>query len=244
MEKIRIQKYFSEAGVMSRRAAEAEIASGHITVNGKVSKLGDTVDPDTDTVRLKGRKIVPRGGGRVYIMLNKPVGVVSTLSDEEGRQCLADYIKNVGVRVFPIGRLDMYSDGLLLLTNDGEAANAVMHPSGGKTKVYRVVLSGKASGEDLNKLSSPMTIKERDGSDYTVAPCPVKLILSDEDKTVIEMTLHEGRNRQIRRMCETLGLRVRRLTRISEGGIELGSLPTGHWRHLTEDEISLLLPKK
>lgn len=241
MEKIRIQKYFSEAGVMSRRTAEAEIAAGRVTVNGEAAKLGDKIDPDADTVMWNGRKVRAAVGKKIYIMLNKPVGVVSTMSDERGRKCVAELVSSVGARVFPIGRLDMYSDGLLLMTNDGEAAHRAAHPSGGGEKIYRVTLSGEVSDDKLAALASPVTITERDGGKYTVAPCPTRMVYRDGAKTVVEMTLHEGRNRQIRRMCEALDLKITRLTRISECGIELGSLPTGSWRHLKNDEIKKLL---
>lgn len=240
METVKLQKYLSMCGVMSRRAAEAEIEKGLVTVNGTVATLGDRVDPNRDTVVYKNKKITLSGEKHTYIMLNKPAGVVTTLKDEEGRRSIADLISDVGARVYPIGRLDMYSEGLLLLTDDGELCNKLSHPSSGKEKLYSVTLVGKISDETLKTLSSPMTITEADGKPYKLMPCPVSLIERDETHTKIEMTLREGRNRQIRRMCDSLGIKISRLERIAEGGITLGTLPRGKWRRLSDDEINKL----
>lgn len=240
-ENIKLQKYIADCGVMSRRAAEKEIAAGHVTVNGVPASLGDRVDPDTARVKISGRDVVNRARGHTYIMLNKPPRVLTTMKDERGRRTVADLVSDVPTRVYPIGRLDMYSDGLLIMTDDGMLANALCHPSGNKEKVYRVTLRGEVDDSTLSSLGSPMTIKEADGRDYELAPCEVALIFRSGERTVIEMTLHEGRNRQIRRMCDTLGLKISRLTRIAEGGVTLGSLPIGAWRYLTEEEINALL---
>lgn len=242
MEKIRLQKIFTDFGIMSRRACEKEIEAGHVTVNGQVAHLGDRADPECDIIEYKGRRIgVPRES-RTYIMLNKPMGYVTTMSDEKGRRDVAELITDVGCRVYPVGRLDMYSEGLLLFTDDGELANRLTHPSHGFGKVYRVKVKGEVTKEDMEKLLSPM---ELDG--YSLRPIEAVLVASGRrDRegnlcSVLEITLHEGRNRQIRKMCEKCGLSIMRLCRIRLGEIELGSLPRGKWRHLTEEEVSYLL---
>lgn len=237
-ETVKLQKYISGSGLMSRRAAEREIEAGNVSVNGETARLGDRVDPEGARVSVRGKAVTPRVGGFTYIMLNKPAGVVTTMKDEPGadRHTVAELVSNVPARVYPVGRLDMYSDGLLIMTDDGKFANALCHPSGDKEKVYRVSLRGEIGDKALDALSAPITITESDGKEYEVSPCGVSLVSRDSTATVIEMTLHEGRNRQIRRMCEKLGLRVTRLTRISEGGVSLGTLPVGKWRYLTEEE--------
>lgn len=244
METLKLQKYIASCGIMSRRAAEVEIASGKVTVNGTVAKVGDRITPETDVVICKGKRVTPATCGHVYIMLNKPVGFVTTMKDEEGRSSVAELVADVGTRVYPIGRLDMYSEGLLLLTNDGDFCKQLSHPSYEKSKIYKVTLVGEVSEEKLKMLSSPMTITEADGDTYRVRPCPVKLISRKECETEIEITLREGRNRQIRRMCDAIDLKIKRLVRISEDGLSLGSLPRGKWRHLTADEVESLKTKK
>lgn len=242
-ETVKLQKFIADSGLMSRRAAERKIAEGDVTVDGVTAHLGDRVDPDAAHVSVCGRDIPRRTGTHTYIMLNKPAGVITTMKDEDGkkRRTVAELVSDVPARVYPVGRLDMYSDGLLLLTDDGELANALSHPSGNKEKVYRVTLRGRVGDSSLRALASPMTITEADGREYALAPCGVSLISASDTSTVIEMTLREGRNRQIRRMCEKLGLKITRLTRISEGGISLGELPPGRWRYLTDEEKSALL---
>lgn len=240
MESIKLQKYISMCGVMSRRAAETEIQNGLVFVNGVKASVGDRVDPENDTVTYKGKRIRPCGGEHTYIMLNKPIGVVTTMKDEEGRTSVAELTSNVGKRVYPVGRLDMYSEGLLILTDDGELCQALSHPSFKKEKVYTVSLVGNVPDETLATLSSPMTITEADGKPYRLSACPVSILKRDAEKTVINITLSEGRNRQIRRMCDSLGLKISRLTRISEGGLSLGKLPRGKWRYLTDEEIQKL----
>ncbi len=240
METVKLQKYIAVCGLMSRRAAETEIAAGHVLVNGRPASLGDRIDPDTDSVVYKGRQVLPSKTDNTYIMLNKPAGVVTTMKDEDGRRSVADLVSDVGTRVYPIGRLDMYSEGLLLFTDDGELCKKLSHPSSEKEKIYRVTLVGEISDEKLSVLASPMTITEADGKPYALRACPVRLISRKESETLIEMTLHEGRNRQIRRMCEAVEVKIKHLCRISEGGISLGSLPKGKWRHLTENEVKTL----
>ncbi len=244
METIKLQKFLALSGLMSRRAAEAEIAAGKVTVNGITAALGDRVDPDSDTVIYNNRTVTVNGAQKTYIMLHKPAGVVTTMKDEEDRRSVADLTADVPARVYPVGRLDMFSEGLLIMTDDGDLCQALSHPRSGKEKVYRVTFPTNVSDELLRKLSSPMTITEANGKPYRLSPCPVRLISREEKKTEIEMILREGRNRQIRRMCESLGLKISRLVRIAEGGIELGSLPKGKWRRLTEEEIKLLTSYK
>ena len=237
---VKLQKYIADAGLMSRRAAEREIEAGHVAVDGVTAHIGDRVDPDTAEVTVRGRRLSRRTSDSTYIMLNKPVGVVTTMKDEEGRRSVADLTSDVPARVYPVGRLDMYSDGLLIMTDDGELTNRLTHPRGGKDKLYRVTFPKSVDDEIIDRLRAPMTISGEYGEKYALLPCEVKLISRDTSSTTIEMTLQEGRNRQIRRMCESLGLKISRLTRISEGGISLGELPPGKWRYLTDAEISIL----
>ncbi len=234
MEKIRLQKFFTDAGIMSRRAAEREIADGKVKINGTVAALGDKVDPETDTVEYKGKKLKYRSGSHTYIMLNKPVGCVTTANDEKGRMNAVRLVSSLGKRVYPVGRLDMNSDGLLLLTDDGELANRLTHPSHNIPKIYRVKVTKAPTEEQLSILRSPLVL---DG--YQIQPVKTEVIDS-QDGALLEMTLFEGRNRQIRRMCEAAGLKISRLTRIAVGELTLGELPCGKWRHLTAEEAEYL----
>ena len=234
MEKIRLQKFFTDAGVMSRRAAEKEISDGRVKVNGLVAQLGDKVDPELDTVEYKGKIIPYRSEDFTYIMLNKPVGFVTTSDDEKGRKNVLDLVASVGKRVYPVGRLDMNSDGLLLLTDDGELTNKLTHPRHNIPKIYRVNVTKVPTDEQLSILRSPLVL---DG--YRIQPVKTEVVPQD-DGALLEMTLFEGRNRQIRRMCESAGLKISRLTRIAIGELNLGDLYAGSWRHLTEDEIEYL----
>ena len=235
MESVKLQKYFSDCGVMSRRAAEEEIKMGRVKVNGSVAELGLRVDPERDVVEYRGRRIKPSDKERICILLNKPRGFVTTLSDEKGRRTVADLVASVGRRVYPIGRLDMDSDGLLLLTDDGELANRLTHPRHEIPKIYHVTVSGEVSAEQLSTLCAPM---ELDG--YEILPVKSEVISRDGRSTTLEMTLYEGRNRQIRKMCEAVGLRISRLCRVAIGELELGALEVSRWRELTPDELSYL----
>ncbi len=229
---MRLQKFFSDAGILSRRAAEAEIAAGRVKVNGRVAKVGDSVDPAVDVVEYRGRRIEARTDNvRRYIMLHKPRGYVTTSHDEKGRRTVLDLVRTVGTRVYPVGRLDMDSEGLLLLTDDGEFANRLTHPRHEIPKIYRVTLTPPPSNAQVSALSAPM---ELDG--YRLQPVTVRRI----DGETLEMHLYEGRNRQIRRMCEAVGLRVTRLSRVAIGDLTLGELPTGKWRALTPEEVAYL----
>lgn len=231
--KERIQKILSARGVASRRKAEELIAGGRVTCNGYPCALGDTADPDADLILIDGKPL-PTRGKRVYIMLHKPRGYVTTLSDERGRRNAAQLVVDCGERVYPVGRLDMDSEGLLLFTNDGDFANAMMHPKHEVDKTYHVTVRGYTD-KALEKLRKPVTL---DG--YTIRTPKADVLSYKGDKTVMEVVIHEGRNRQVRRMCAMAGLTVLRLKRIAEGSLELGNLPRGKWRHLTEDEINCL----
>lgn len=229
----RIQKILSSYGVASRRKAEDMILAGRVYCNGKQCVLGETADPDVDEI-LVDNKPLPKLEQRCYIMLNKPRGFVTTLSDEKGRKNVAQLVADCGQRVFPIGRLDMDSEGLLLFTNDGDFANCVMHPKHEIQKTYRVTVL-EYEETKLQKLQLPVVL---DG--YRIKPPKIELESQNGNKAKILVTIHEGRNRQVRRMCAMVGLTVMRLERISEGKLQLGNLPKGKWRYLTEEEIAQL----
>lgn len=219
---------------MSRRAAEKEIQEGHFTVNGKLAAIGQKIDPSRDRVQYKG-KWVKKENHLVYIMLNKPKGYVTTLSDEKGRKCVAELIKGVKTRVYPVGRLDMASEGLLILTNDGSLTQKLTHPKHEIPKIYKVKVKGKVSGAILATLNRPMVI---DG--YQTLPAECVITEEQEGKTILKITLHEGRNRQIRNMCDQVGLRILSLKRIAIGELELGNLPRGRYVYLKDEEIQYL----
>jgi len=238
MEKIRLQKFFTDNKIMSRRSAEKVIEAGNVKVNGVTAKLGDKIDPEKDTVTYNGKIIKNSVEKKRYIMLNKPLGYVSTASDEKGRQTVLDLVSDVGERVYPVGRLDMYSEGLLILTNDGELTNRLTHPKNNMSKVYSVIIKGDISPEQLSTLTSPMEI---DG--YKLKPIKVRIISQKNGATNTLFTLNEGRNRQIRKMCEKCGLTIMRLTRIAIGKLKLNDLERGKWRELTENEVNYLTGK-
>ncbi len=230
----RLQKILSDRGVCSRRKAEGYIQEGRITVNGKTAQLGDCADPEIDVILLDGSEL-PSRAENVYIMLYKPRGFVTTLSDEKGRKNAAQLVADCGVRVYPVGRLDMDSEGLLLFTNDGELANLLMHPKHEVNKTYRVTVTDFVP-EKLERLAQPVTL---DG--YTIRKPDVKLIYTlTGNRAVLSVTIHEGRNRQVRRMCDLAGMGVTRLIRVSEGALKLDNLKSGTWRYLTDREVQLL----
>lgn len=231
-EPIRLQKFFTDCGVLSRRAAEEEIAQGRVTVNGVTAHVGDKIDPETDVVEYRGKRLCkPTHAAPLYLMLNKPRGIVSTAKDEKGRRTVLDLLQGVSARVYPIGRLDMDSEGLLLLTNDGELTCRLTHPRHEIPKIYHVTVSPAPTKGQLRQLAAPM---ELDG--YRLLPVGIRP-LSDN---TIEMTLYEGRNRQIRRMCEQVQLKVTQLRRVAIGELQLGALPIGKWRALTPQEVAYL----
>ena len=227
--KLRLQKILSDRGVASRRKAEELIRGGLVTVNGTVAALGSSADPDLDQIAVEGKPI-PSATSYIYIMLNKPRGYVTTVSDERGRATAASLVEDCGQRVYPVGRLDMDSEGLLLFTNDGAFANRAMHPSHEIPKTYLVRVSDYTP-ERFQKLHEPVRL---DG--YPIKPPRLRLLRADGSRADLEIIIHEGRNRQIRRMCQIAGMRVLRLKRVKEGNLELGSLPPGQWRYLTPEE--------
>ena len=231
----RLQKILASRGICSRRKAEELLSAGRVSVNGIVADLGQSADPDADEILLDGKPL-PSASEYVYILLNKPRGFVTTLSDEKGRKNAAQLVADCGVRVYPVGRLDMDSEGLLLFTNDGDFANSLMHPRHEVDKTYRVVVDG-FTPENMEKLKKPVTL---DG--YTIRKPGVKLARPPraDGKAELLVTIHEGRNRQVRRMCAMAGMTVLRLERIAEGTLTLGDLPKGKWRYLTAEEVSAL----
>jgi len=232
--KERVQKILSSYGVASRRHAEEMIVAGRVTCNGSLCRLGDSADPEIDEILLDGKPL-PAKADYVYIMLHKPKGYVTTLNDERGRKNAAQLVADCGVRVYPVGRLDMDSEGLLLFTNDGDFANRLMHPKHEVNKTYRVVVKG-FSEEGLHRLNKPVVL---DG--YRIKPPVVQFLRTCSerpDQTELAVTIHEGRNRQVRRMCAIAGMPVVRLIRVQEGSLSLGELPCGKWRYLTDTEIA------
>ena len=232
MAGIRIQKILSDAGYCSRRKAEALIEQGRVQRNGRPVKLGDKALPK-DLITVDGQRInVPKKKNLRYIMLHKPRGYVTTVSDELDRRCVMDLLDGIPERVYPIGRLDRNSEGLLLLTNDGSFANGIMHPSRHVTKTYRVTVRPSVTEEQLVKLAEGIVL---DGK--KTLPATVVVMTNEPGRVVLQMTIKEGRNRQIRRMCEAVGLEVARLRRTSIGPLKLGMLKPGTWRDLTAEEL-------
>ena len=230
----RLQKIIASRGLCSRRQAEKWIEEGRVRVNGNTAHLGDTADVTEDVIEVDGKRL-PKAGKKVYLMLNKPRGYVTTLSDEKGRKNAAELVAGCGVRVYPVGRLDMDSEGLLLFTNDGEFANLMMHPKHEVDKVYRVWVTNFAP-EKLDALKEPI---ELDG--YKIKAPKVRPVRMEPTRAILDVTIHEGRNRQVRRMCQAAGLEVARLKRIAEGGLRIGELKPGAWRYLEPRELELLL---
>ena len=226
----RLQKIISARGLASRRKAEEWIEQGRVTVNGVTARLGDAADVEIDTIKVDGKEL-PSTMEYVYIMLNKPRGFVTTLSDEKGRKDVSALVADCGCRVYPVGRLDMDSEGLLLFTNDGDFANHLMHPKHEVEKTYDTWVTGYTpEGEEA--LRKPI---ELDG--YRIRPPRIVVLQHEGDRAKIRITIHEGRNRQVRRMCQAAGMHVTRLRRIREGQLKLGDLPLGKWRYLTQAEV-------
>lgn len=232
---VRLQKLLSECGVASRRKSEELISQGKVKVNGRVAKIGDKVNPKRDTVTVSGKKIV-KSKNKYYIMLHKPRGFITTLSDEMDRKCVAELVKDIPERIYPVGRLDKDSEGLLLMTNDGDFANAMMHPKHHVPKTYRVTVRQQVTENMVDELSTGIIIEGR-----KTAPADVRVLLKEDTRTVLEIILYEGRNREIRKMCESLGLDVIRLKRTQYGSIKLGMLAQGKYRELTADEVHKLM---
>ncbi len=235
-EKIRIQKFFTDCGVLSRRAAEEEIRAGRVKINGAVAEVGQKIDPEHDRVEYRGRVITASEKPRfTYVLLNKPRGYLSTVTDDRGRHCVTELVADAGVRLYPVGRLDMDSEGLLLLTNDGELTHRLTHPRHEIPKIYHVKIEGTVTEEQVKALSRPMEI---DG--YTILPVKTELISVKDGTSTLRMTLFEGRNRQIRKMCETQGLHILRLQRVAIGDIKLGTIAPGKWRYLSRAQVDYL----
>ena len=232
--KVRLQKHLSECGIASRRKAEELIAAGKVKINGHIAEIGSKVDPKRDKVTVRGKAVVPVNE-KVYIMLNKPRGFVTTMSDELGRKTVSDLVSDAGNRIFPVGRLDRDSEGLLIMTNDGDFANKLTHPSSHVNKTYRVTVKGTAEEEQLLKMKEGILLDGR-----KTLPCDCFVAERKPDRTVLIFVLNEGRNRQIRRMCEAVGLEVLRLKRTEIAGVKLGMLPQGKWRPLNEREMRRL----
>ena len=226
----RLQKLLAAAGLCSRRMAEEWISAGRVCVNGAPATLGDRADPETDTITVDGLPL-PADTRRVYLMLNKPRGYVTTLSDEYGRHTAAELVSGCGARVYPVGRLDMDSEGLLLMTNDGAWMQRLLHPSHQIEKEYRVTVTGPVEGA-AGRLAA---IRDLEGE--RIRPARVRELWRDGSKAALSVTIHEGKNRQIRRMCRQAGLAVRRLQRVREHTLTLGDLPVGQWRYLTQQEL-------
>ena len=233
----RLQKMLAECGIASRRKAEEMIAAGRVAVNGVRAQIGDKVDVKKDKVTVDGQR-VQTVDEKVYIMVHKPRGYLTSMSDDRGRKCVSELVEELPVRLFPIGRLDKDSEGLLLMTNDGDFANYMMHPSHNVDKTYLTRVEGEDIGLAMEYLREPM---ELDG--YVVDGAEVGLRSLFPGGAELEITIHEGRNRQVRKMCEAVGLKVLRLKRISEGALELGELKPGAWRYLTPEELERVRPK-
>lgn len=236
MEKIRLQKVLSDIGYCSRRKAEELITRGKVKVNGHPAELGMKVDPRADLISVGGQNlVVPRKKTYRYLMMNKPRGYVTTVNDEQGRRCVMDLLEGVEERVYPVGRLDMNSEGLLLFTNDGTFANDMMHPSRHVTKTYRVTVRPDITDEQAVALAEGVVI---DGK--KTSPAVVKVLTKEPNRVVVELIIHEGRNRQVRKMCEAVGLEVARLKRSSIGPLRLGMLKPGAVRDLTAEELKAI----
>lgn len=233
-EKIRLQKYLAECGIASRRKSEELIAAGKVKVNGVTASIGDKVNPKHDKVTVSGKKAVSVKKS-VYIMLNKPRGFITTMSDEHDRKCVAELVKGINTRVYPVGRLDRESEGLLIMTNDGEFANALTHPSKHVSKTYRVTIRPEITKEQATAFRNGIEIDGR-----MTAPADLRILEAQDNRTVVEVTIYEGRNRQIRKMFESLGIEVARLKRTKVGNLKLGMLKQGDYRDLTPDEVNSL----
>lgn len=229
----RLQKLLSSAGVCSRRASEQYILAGRVTINGRPAVLGQRADPERDDIRVDGAPLNPTPRP-VYLMLNKPRGYVTTLSDEQGRPTVAQLVADAGARVYPVGRLDLDSEGLLLMTNDGALTQRLLHPSHEISKTYHVWVYGPVHGV-AEKLAAI-----RDLRGEPIRPAQVRVLRQGEKTAEYAITIHEGKNRQIRRMCARCDLKVKRLRRVREHTLELGDLPQGQWRYLTEEEVASL----
>ena len=232
---IRLQKYLADAGIASRRGSEALIKAGRVAVNGEtIREMGVKVDEEQDIVTFDGREIRPQNK-MVYIMLNKPIGYVTTVSDDKGRETVMDLVRDIPVRIYPVGRLDYDTEGLLLMTNDGDLTYKITHPKNNIEKTYVAEVTGDINMNTILQLRHGVVI---DG--VKTSPAKVEVIGATQFGTKLEITIHEGRNRQVRKMFESVGCIVKRLTRTREAGLILGHVPLGRWRKLTESEVNML----
>ena len=239
MESIRLQKFLSDSGICSRRKAEEHILEGNVKVNGKiVTTLGTKVDPENDVIEFKGEKIQNKEDKKIYILLNKPIGYVTTVKDQFNRDSVLDLVK-VKERILPVGRLDMYTSGALILTNDGDFIFKVTHPKHEVTKTYNVTLKGIVTKEEIEQLSNGVKIDE----EYVTKKADVRILKIDKEKQIsrLEITIHEGKNRQVRKMCEAIGKKVLSLHRSKIGNINVKSLKLGEWRYLKSSEVESLI---
>lgn len=237
MESVRLQKYLADSGIASRRKAEELILLGKVKVNSKViTELGTKVDPEKDIVEFNGKRVISNNSKHIYILLNKPIGYVTTVKDQFGRDTVMDLVK-VDKRVVPVGRLDMYTSGALILTDDGEFVNRITHPSHKINKSYIATVKGIVTKEEIEKLKNGVQIE-----DYTTSKANAKIIKIDKEKDIsrIEIVIHEGKNRQVRKMCEAIGRKVLALHRTKIGNIEVRNLKLGTWRYLNQKEIESL----
>ena len=238
----RLQKFLAESGIASRRKSEQLILEGKIKVNDKiVTELGTKIKPEKDIVEYNGKKI-QKENKKVYVLLNKPIGYVTTVKDQFKRNTVMELIKGVKERIVPVGRLDMYTSGALLLSNDGEFVNKVTHPKHEIEKTYNATVAGKVTKEDVEKLTKGVEIEEN-SEIYVTKPAKVKILKIDEEKNLsrIQITIHEGKNREVRKMCESIGKKVLALHRTKIGNIDVKNLQLGKWRYLTEKEVQNLL---
>ena len=235
MEKVRLQKIIADSGYCSRRKAEEYIEQGCVKVNGRPVSIGDKADPKSDIITVNGEKIAANDTRLRYIKLYKPRGYVTTMADTHGRKIVTDLLDDRDERVYPVGRLDKDSEGLLILTNDGALANAIMHPSRHIKKRYRVTVRGEVTDDKLTTLASGVKIDTG-----VTLPCTVAVLTEEENRTVLEFTIAEGKNRQIRKMCEQTGLEIKSLKRTAIGTITLGNLKPGTWRHLSRAQVDYL----
>lgn len=241
----RLQKFMANAGVASRRKCEELITLGKVRVNGRtVTELGTKIDTEKDIVEYNNKKIKYQDN-KVYILLNKPIGYVTTLKDQFERDTVMDLLKGVKERVVPVGRLDMYTSGALLLSNDGEFVNIVTHPSNQIEKTYNATVVGKITSEDVEKITNGVIIDDN-GNDYKTKPAKVKILKIDEEKNIsrLQIVIHEGKNREVRKICEAIGKKVIALHRCKIGKIEVKNLALGKWRHLTDTEVKQLIGNK
>ena len=235
MEEVRLQKFLAQCGVSSRRKAEEYILAGRVKVNNNiVNELGTKIDPQKDEVFFDDKKVTIENK-KIYILLNKPIGYVTTTNDQFRRDTVLDLIKNIDKRVVPVGRLDMYTSGALILTNDGDFIYEVTHPSNEIDKTYNVTIRGRITSNEINQLENGVKIEDN----FITSPAKAKILKIDEEKNIsrIEITIHEGKNRQVRRMCEAIGKKVIALHRSKIGDLNVKNLKLGEWRYLTAEEV-------